>query len=137
MFQLRLPDLAREAPTWDKDHGRMTVLLTVGYVMNSDAVRSRDVSVLLGICWTTQKSLRQYQQYYESKLGTNHELNRVVSYLLNPAHWMCPLLLVNICHNDQAFRDFSIDVRHRFILQEAIRPTAESSTELPPFLRHQ
>jgi hypothetical protein len=59
MFQLRLPDLAREAPTWDKDHERMTVLLTIAYVMNSDAVRSRDVSVLLGICWETQKFLRR------------------------------------------------------------------------------
>ena len=59
MFQLRPPDLAREAQTWDKDHGRMTVLLTVADVMNSDAVRRRDVSVLLGICWKTQKSLRQ------------------------------------------------------------------------------
>src|SRR6266496_228145 len=55
---------------------------------------------------------------YESKLGTNHELNRVLSYLLNSAHWPCPLLLVNIFHNDEGFRDFSIDVRHRFTLKK-------------------
>jgi hypothetical protein len=53
-------------------------------------------------------------QYYESKLGTNHELNRVVLCLLNPAHCACSFASCQHYDNDQAFRDFSIDVRHRF-----------------------